>query len=70
MKVHNTTTSRWYLCECDRKSCREQFYMRTTEYERATMGNGKLVVPEHKPTGVKVLARWTGVVMIEKKERK
>jgi len=44
--------------------------MRTTEYERATMGNGKLVVPEHKPTGVKVLARWTGVVMIEKKERK
>lgn len=43
--------------------------MATVEYTRATLGEVKLVVPEHKPVGVKVLARWDGVVMIATKRK-
>lgn len=38
--------------------------MEVREYERGTLGDGKFVVPEHRPRGVTVLARWSGVVMI------
>lgn len=69
MKEANTGTARWYLCECDRKSCREEFYMTRKEYTRATLGAGRLVVPDHRPRNAKVLARWNGVVMVEKKGR-
>jgi hypothetical protein len=68
-RQYNTTTHRWYLCECPRPSCREEFYLATREYERASLGEVRLVVPEHKPVGVKVLARWQGVVMIARKDR-
>lgn len=44
--------------------------MRRKDYESATLGEGKLVVPDHKPKGAKVLARWSGVVMVERKEKK
>lgn len=66
--VYNTPKARWYLCECDSRRCREEFYMQESEYVRATLGSGKLVVPEHRPVGAKVLARWSGVVMVERKE--
>lgn len=69
MKLANTTTARWYLCECDRTSCREEFYMTNREYTRATLGDGKLVVPDHRPPGARVLARWDGVVMVDTKAR-
>lgn len=43
--------------------------MRESEYKRATLGEVRLVVPSHKPPNAKVLARWSGAVMIERKER-
>jgi hypothetical protein len=64
MRVASTNVARWYLCECDRPSCREEFYLEIRAYERGTLGEAKFVVPEHKPTGAPVLARWNGVVMI------
>lgn len=42
--------------------------MKVRDYERATLGDGRLVVPEHKPNGVPVLSRWDGAVMIKRKE--
>lgn len=66
---HNTPTHRWYLCECRRPSCREEFYLSCREYDRAVLGDVRMVVPEHKPVGAKVLARWQGVVMIARKDR-
>lgn len=68
-KLANTATARWYLCECERQSCREEFYMKVREYENAHLGNGKLVVPSHKPRGAKVLSRWDGAVMIQKEKK-
>lgn len=65
-KQANTSLRRWYLCECAIPGCREEFYMPVREYERATLGDGKLVVPEHRPRGSRVIARWDGVVMIQK----
>ncbi len=39
--------------------------MRVRDYETATLGEGvRLVIPEHKPPGVKPIRRWDGVVMI------
>jgi len=65
-RPYNSTVKRWFLCECARASCREQFFMRVREYEQGYLGDVRFVVPEHKPTGAKVLARWDGVVMIER----
>jgi hypothetical protein len=43
--------------------------MEVSHYEGAHLGNGKLVVPTHKPRGAAVLARWSGAVMIAKEAK-
>lgn len=67
MKKPSSSTSRWYLCECARPSCREEFYLSIREYEHGTLGDVRFVIPDHKPRGAKVIARWNGVVMIERR---
>jgi hypothetical protein len=42
--------------------------MEIREYERAVLGDVRLVVPDHKPRGSKPLTRWDGVVMIGRKD--
>lgn len=57
---YNTTTHRWFLCECGNLWCRAEFYMRVSKYRSHSLIHGAiLVVPGHVPRG------WTSIAVDE-----